>query len=87
MSKYKMKGGELNETVETQRERTKEVEDEKKGQGKIRKTVKTSKSEEKIMRWYDIDKTVGESRFWQVVGAILLIAILYFVIFELGGCQ
>jgi hypothetical protein len=83
MSKYKMKGGEFNEAMETQRERTQETKDETQGKSKIGKTIKTSKSEGKIMKWWDIDKTVGESRFWQIVGIILLIATLYFVIFQL----
>lgn len=82
---FKMKGGEINETVETRRERTQETKDETQGKSKTDKTIKTSKSEGKIMKWWDIDKTVNESRFWQIVGIILLIATLYFIIFQLGG--
>jgi len=85
MSKYKMKGGEFNEAVETRCQGNEETPYQKETQRQNGQEIKTSEQEKTLMRWFDIDKTVGESRFWQIVGAILLIAVLYFVIFQLGG--
>jgi len=35
------------------------------------------------MSIFDIDKSIGESRFWQVVGALLLLFLMYLCIFVL----